>query len=65
MQQTICVQYLMDHPAWHLPIRMSMERYFERLDKAGTVGKQPYVHFSGGQMALSAEILAELRSRLL
>ena len=24
----------------------------------------PYVHFSGGQMALSAEVLAELRSRL-
>jgi len=31
-------------------------------DKNGHI--LPYVHFSGGQMALSAEILAELRSRL-
>jgi hypothetical protein len=31
-------------------------------DKNGHI--LPYVHFSGGEMALSAEILAELRSRL-
>jgi len=31
-------------------------------DKNGHI--LPYVHFSGGQMKLSAEILAELRSRL-
>jgi hypothetical protein len=31
-------------------------------DKNGHI--LPYVHFSGGQMALSAEILSELRNRL-
>jgi hypothetical protein len=31
-------------------------------DKNGHI--LPYVHFSGGEMALSEEILAELRSRV-
>ena len=56
------IWYTLAQPLGKMTHEPEMSAKFVK-DKNGHI--LPYVHFSGGQMALSAEILAELRSRLL
>jgi hypothetical protein len=55
------IWYTLAHPLGTMTRAPDMAARFVQ-DKNGHI--LPYVHFSGGQMALSEEILAELRSRL-
>lgn len=55
------IWYTLARPLGTMTCEPEMQAKFVK-DKNGHI--LPYVHFSGGQMDLSAEILAELRSRL-
>jgi hypothetical protein len=55
------IWYTLAQPLGTMTHQPEMSAKFVK-DKNGHI--LPYVHFSGGQMALSAEILSELRSRL-
>ena len=55
------IWYTLAQPLGTMTREPEMQAKFVK-DKNGHI--LPYVHFSGGQMALSPEILAELRSRL-
>jgi hypothetical protein len=55
------IWYTLAHPLGTMTREPDMAAKFVQ-DKNGHI--LPYVHFSGGQMALSEEILTELRSRL-
>ena len=55
------IWYTLAHPLGTVTHHPEMSAKFIQ-DKNGHI--LPYVHFSGGEMALSEEILAELRSRL-
>jgi len=55
------IWYTLAHPLGTMTRQSEMSAKFIQ-DKNGHL--LPYVYFSGGEMALSEEILAELRSRL-
>jgi len=55
------IWYTLAHPLGAMTRAPDMTAKFIQ-DKNGHI--LPYVHFSGGRMALSEEILTELRSRL-